>query len=70
VASPKGLIYNVKVPKSDNVLNKIVRRDKTKIEEEIRELEDEINGLVYEIYGVTEEEREIVEVAVGEEICY
>ena len=60
----KGLIYNVEVPKSVDVLNEIVRKDKTEIEEEIRKLEDEINGLVFEIYGVTEE-REIVEAAVG-----
>ena len=62
----KGLIYNIEVPKSDDVLNVIVRRDKTEIEEEIRQLEVEINGLVFEIYGVTEEEREIIEAEVGE----
>jgi len=61
----KGLIYNVGVPKSDDVLNEIVRKDKTKIEEEIRKLEGEINELVFEIYGVTGEEREIVEAAEG-----
>lgn len=57
----KGLIYNIEVPKSDDVLNEIVRRDKTKIGEGIRKLEEEINGLVFEIYGVTEEEKEITE---------
>ena len=61
----KGLIYNIGVSKSDDVLNEIVRRDKTKIEEEIRKLEKEINELVFEIYGVTEE-REIIEAEVGE----
>ena len=62
----KGLIYNIEVPKSGDVLNEIVRRDKTEIGEEIGKLEGEINGLVFEIYGVTEEEREIVEGAVSE----
>ncbi|NQE45831.1 hypothetical protein C5S31_07410 [ANME-1 cluster archaeon GoMg2] len=57
----KGLIYNIGVPKAGDVLNGIVRKDKTEIEEEIRQLEGEINGLVYELYGVTNEEREIVE---------
>ena len=57
----KGLIYNIEVPKSDDVLNEVVRKDKTKIEEEIRKLEWEINELVFEIYGVTEEEIEIIE---------
>ncbi|MCD6457060.1 MAG: hypothetical protein J7K81_09795 [Methanophagales archaeon] len=58
------MIYNIGVPKSDDVLNEIVRRDKTEIEEEIRKLEKEINELVFEIYGVTEE-REIIEAEVG-----
>lgn len=57
----KGLIYNIGVPKAGDVLNGIVRKDKTEIEEEIRQLEGEINGLVYELYGVTNEERGIVE---------
>jgi len=61
----KGLIYNIEVPKSVDVLNEIVRKDKTKIEEEIRKLEEEINGLVFEIYGVKEEEIEIIETEVG-----
>ena len=58
------MIYNIGVPKSDDILNEIVRRDKTEIEEEIRKLEKEINELVFEIYGVTEE-REIIEAEVG-----
>jgi type I restriction-modification system DNA methylase subunit len=62
----KGLIYNIEVPKSDDVLNEIVRMDKTKIEEEIRKLEEEINELIFEIYGVTEEEIEIIGEEVGE----
>ena len=61
----KGLIYNIEVPKSDDVLNEIVRKDKTEIEVEIRKLEEEINELIFEIYGVMEEEREIVEAEVG-----
>jgi hypothetical protein len=60
----KGLIYNIEVPKSDDVLNEIVRWDKTKIEEEIMRLEDEIDGLVYEIYGVTDNERKIVKTVI------
>lgn len=63
----KGLIYNIEVPKSDDVLNEIVRKDKTEIEEEIRKLEEEINELVFEIYAVMEEEREMVEAEVGVE---
>jgi len=64
------LIYNIAVPKSDDVLNEIVRKDKTKIEEEIRKLEGEINELVFEIYGVKEkEERETVETEVIEIYC-
>ena len=61
----KGLIYNIEVPKSVDVLNEVVRKDKTKTEEEIRKFEEEINGLVFEIYGVTGEEKEIVEAKVG-----
>ena len=60
----KGLIYNIEVPKSDDVLNEIVRKDKTKIEEEIRKLEGEVNGLVFGVYGVTEGEMEIVKTEV------
>ncbi|MCK4735185.1 MAG: N-6 DNA methylase, partial [Methanophagales archaeon] len=61
----KGLIYNIEVPKSDDILNEIVRKDKTKIEEEIRKLEEEINGLVFEIYGVTVGGIKIIEAEVG-----
>ena len=44
--------------------SKIIKKggaDQSKVKEKINELEDEINDLVYQIYGITKEERKIVE---------
>lgn len=59
----KDQIYKIEVPKSDAVLKEIVRKgsiDKIDIENKIKKLEEEINELVYEIYGITKEEKNII----------
>jgi len=35
--------------------------EKQKLEEEIKKTDNEIDELVYELYGITEEERKIIE---------
>jgi len=60
----KNMILNVSVPKSDEVLKEIVKKggaDQSQIREEIRKLENEIDELIYQIYGITKEERKIIE---------
>ena len=60
----KNMILNVPVPKSDEVLKEIIRNggaDQSKIKEKIKKLENEINELVYQLYRITREEREIIE---------
>jgi len=60
----KNLILNISVPKSDEVLKDIIKRggaDQSQIRDRIKKLEDEINDVVYQIYGITKEERKIVE---------
>lgn len=60
----KGLIYKIEVPKSDEILKEIIEKgsfDRAKIKEKVKKLEQEINELVYEIYGLTKEEIKIVE---------
>ncbi|MFH1773995.1 MAG: N-6 DNA methylase [Methanobacteriota archaeon] len=59
----KGIILNLPVPTSEEILKEIVKKgsaDHSQIKEKIKRLEQEINELVYEIYGVTREERKIV----------
>lgn len=60
----KNLILNIPVPNSDEVLKDIIEKckvDQSEIIEKIKNLEDEINELVYQIYGITKEEKEIIE---------
>ena len=60
----KGLIYKIEVPKSDEILKEIIEKgsfDRAKIKEKVKKLEQEINELVYEIYGLTKEEIKIIE---------
>jgi len=60
----KSLILNIPVPKSDEVLEDVIEKgriDQSQIKKKIQKLEDEINDLVYQIYGITEEERKIIE---------
>ncbi len=60
----KNIILNISVPKSDEVLKGIIKKggaDQSQIKERIKKLEDEINELVYQIYGITKDERKIVE---------
>jgi type I restriction-modification system DNA methylase subunit len=60
----KNSILNISVPKSDEVLKSIIEKgkvDQSQIKERIKKLEYEINELVYQIYGITKEERKIVE---------
>ncbi|MBI4170905.1 MAG: hypothetical protein HY514_04370, partial [Candidatus Aenigmarchaeota archaeon] len=59
----KNLILNIPVPKPVEVLKETIKKggaDQSKIKERIKKLEDEINELVYQIYGITKEERKIV----------
>jgi len=60
----KNQILNIAVPKSDKILKEVIEKgsaDQSQIKEKIGKLESEINDLVYQIYGVTREERKIVE---------
>lgn len=60
----KNMILNISVPKSDEVLKEMIKKgsfDQSELKGKIDKLEGEINDLVYEIYGITKEERNIVE---------
>jgi type I restriction-modification system DNA methylase subunit len=60
----KNLILNTPIPKSDEVLKEIIEKGKinqSEIKDKIKKLEDEINELVYQIYGITQGERKIIE---------
>ncbi|MBI5253612.1 MAG: N-6 DNA methylase [Euryarchaeota archaeon] len=60
----RSAILNLPVLKSEEILKEIVKKgsaDYSQIKEKIKKLEQEINELVYEIYGVTKEERKIIE---------
>lgn len=60
----KSMILNISVPKSDEVLKEIIKKgiaDQSKFKEKIKKSEDEINELVYQIYGIAKEEKKIVE---------
>ncbi|RLG10210.1 hypothetical protein DRN69_09400, partial [Candidatus Pacearchaeota archaeon] len=59
----KNLIYNIQVPKSEEVIKEIISlsKDKEGINEKNKKLEKEIDELVYELYGITEEEKGIIE---------
>lgn len=62
----KNLIFNIVVPKSDEVLKEIIKKggvDQSQIKEKIKKLEDEINELVYQMYGITKEEIKVIEEA-------
>ena len=60
----KNRILNISVPKSDEFLKEIIKKggaDQSQIKDKIKKFEYEINELVYQIYGITKEERKIVE---------
>jgi type I restriction-modification system DNA methylase subunit len=60
----KNMILNIPVPKSDEVLKELIKKggaDQSQIKEKIKKLEDEIDELVYQIYGITQSEIKIVE---------
>ena len=59
----KNLIYNIPVPKSEEVIKEIISlsKDKERINEKNKKLEKEINELVYKLYGITEEEKRIID---------
>lgn len=60
----KNMILNISVPKSDEVLKEMIKKgsfDQSELKGKIDKLEGEINDWVYEIYGITKEERNIVE---------
>jgi hypothetical protein len=60
----KNIILNNPVPKSDEVIKEITKKgkiDQFEIKKKIEKLEEEINELVYEIYGISKNERRIIE---------
>jgi hypothetical protein len=60
----RSIIYNLEIPKSESTRNEITRKysttDKEKIEKQVKQLEEEINQLVYKLYGLNEEEIRII----------
>ena len=60
----KTMIYNISVPESDKVMKEIIEKgsiNPEEIKEKIKKLEEEINQLVYKLYGITSEEQKIIE---------
>ncbi|UZE91803.1 MAG: N-6 DNA methylase [Methanosarcinales archaeon] len=60
----KSIIYNIEIPKSEEILKEIIKKgsfDRADVKNKIKELEREINELVYEIYGITKNEQKIIE---------
>jgi hypothetical protein len=58
------MILNIPVPKSDEIIREAIKKgsvDYRKIKEKIQKLEEEINTLVYELYGLTKKEIDIIE---------
>ncbi len=56
----KNTILNIPIPKSDGVLKEIIKKggaDWSQIKEKIKKLENEINELVYQMYGIKEEKK-------------
>ena len=53
------MILNIPVPKSDDIIKEIIEKgsvDYTKNKGKIQKLEEEINTLVYELYGLKKKE--------------
>ncbi|MEM5779315.1 MAG: TaqI-like C-terminal specificity domain-containing protein, partial [Candidatus Aenigmatarchaeota archaeon] len=60
----KKFILNISVPKSEEVLKEISKKgmtDQEEIRNKIKQLEKEIDELVYKLYGITDEEKKIIE---------
>ena len=60
----KNLIYNLRIPKSNQIVNEIIKKGgfrQVTIEEESRKLEQELNNLVYRIYKLSDEEIGVIE---------
>jgi len=60
----KTMILNIPVPKSDEVLKEIIKKDEIKqprLKEQIQKREQEVNELVYKMYGLTNTDIAIVE---------
>ena len=60
----KNMILNIPVPKSDEIIKEIIKKGSVnypKVKEKIQRLEQEINDLVYELYGLNKKEIAIVE---------
>jgi len=60
----KNMILNIPVPKSDEIIREIIKKgdvDYKKTKEKIQRLEQEINDIVYELYGLTKKEIAIIE---------
>ncbi len=60
----KSMLINLPVPKSDEILREIIKKgsvDHSQIKETIKKIEQEIDELVYKIYGLEEEDIKIIE---------
>lgn len=60
----KAIIYNLEVPKDEELIKEIAKKsgfDGLDAKEKIEQLENEINELVYELYGIAKEEKKIIE---------
>jgi len=60
----KNMILNIPVPKSDEIIKEIIKKcsvDYTKNKGKIQKLEEEIDTLIYELYGLNKKEIAIVE---------
>ncbi len=60
----KGIIHNIKVPKSDRILKEIVEKgtfNSSEVKGKIEKIENEINELVYGLYKIDNNEKRIIE---------
>ena len=60
----KNIILNIPVPKSNEVLKEIIKMggvDQPQIIKDVEKLEEEIDELVYQIYGIRKEEKKVIE---------
>jgi type I restriction-modification system DNA methylase subunit len=65
----KSLVINIPVPKSTEIINEIIDKgniDPIKIGQQVKKLEQEIDELVYKIYGLTKKDIDIIEACLKE----
>ena len=64
----KNLILNIPVPKSDELLKEIIKKggaNQSQLKEKTKKLEEEIDELVYQIYGTTKGEKKLIKIKVS-----